>query len=205
MSTDALSIRPARPDLDEGRVFARFVDEITEGGFRIMLGRRAVEILAHAFVQPGHSMSYRNTSFAERDGAIAGMVCGYVENGAHEGEYDALMIAPGNRFRRRLGAALMRLRWRMIGYPFPGEFYVEFLIVDSSLRGNGIGRVLMDEMEAKARAAGASRLTLDVAAKNTRGQRFYERIGMVRVPDWPPSRFGRRVIRRMTKDLARQT
>jgi hypothetical protein len=44
-------------------------------------------------------------------------------------------------------------------------------------------------------------LTLDVAAKNTAGQRFYERRGMTRVPDWPKGRFGRRFVLRMTKAL----
>lgn len=60
----------------------------------------------------------------------------------------------------------------------------------------------MDSMEAKARQAGADRLTLDVAAKNAAGQRFYERRGiMSRVPDWPKGRFGRRFVLRMTKAL----
>jgi ribosomal protein S18 acetylase RimI-like enzyme len=101
-----------------------------------------------------------------------------------------------------LGATFMRSRWRMIGYPFSGEFYPEFLIVDEALRGQGIGGVLMDAMEAKARQAAVDRLTLDVAAKNTAGQRFYERRGMMtRVPDWPKGRFGRRFVPRMTKGL----
>lgn len=201
MSSNETDIRPARPDLDEGRVFARFANEIAEGGFRIMLGPRYVEILAHAFAQQGHGMSYENTSFAERDGRIVGMVSGYVEGEAHESEDDALMIAPGNRLRRRLGAAFMRWRWRMIGHPFSREFYVEFLIVDATVRGQGIGALLMDAMEAKARQAGADRLTLDVAVKNTRGRRFYERRGMTRVPDWPNGRFGQRFVMRMTKAL----
>lgn len=202
MNTNAVHIRPARPELAEGRAFARFIDEIVEGGFRILLGRRTVDILARAFQQPGHTLSYESTSFAESDGRIVAMVCGYMMNGGIQSEDEALMIAPGNRIRRRLGIAFLRLRWRMIGYPFPGEFYVEFLIVDSKLRGNGIGRVLMDRMEKKARAAGASRLTLDVTTKNTAGQRFYSRYGMVQVPDWPRSSLGRRAVLRMTKPLA---
>ncbi len=201
MSSDTTDIRPARPDPDEGRIFARFVNEIAEGGFRIMLGPRFVEVIAHAFVQPGHGMSYEYTSFAERGGRIAGMVSGYVEGEEHESEDDALMIAPGNRLRRRMGAAFMRWRWRMIGHPFPGQFYVEFLIVDAALRGQGIGAILMDAMEARAREAGVARLTLDVAVKNTRGRRFYERRGMNRVPNWPKGRLRRRVVMRMTKTL----
>jgi len=196
MNEDALRLRPARPDLDEGVVFARFVDEIAEGGFRIMLGRRVVEILSHAFMEPGHGMSYQNTLFAERHGEIVGMVSGYVAGGGNEGEDEALRVAPGNRLRRRLAVLMMRLRWRMIGLPPPGEFYVEFLIVKAGLRSQGIGGVLLDAMEEQARAAGVARLTLDVAAKNSGGRRFYERRGMTRVPDWPTSRFRARPCRR---------
>ena len=54
-------IRPARSDRDEGRAFGRYANEITEGGFRIMLGRRYEEILAHAFVRRGHGMPYEYT------------------------------------------------------------------------------------------------------------------------------------------------
>jgi ribosomal protein S18 acetylase RimI-like enzyme len=199
MSANPVSIRPARPVLDEGRVFARFANEITEGGFRVMLGPRFEEILAHAFVQPGHGMSYERTWFAKRGGRIVGMVCGYIEGDEHRSEDEALMVAPGNRLRRSMGVVFMRWRWRMIGHPFPGEFYVEFLIVESTLRGQRIGDALMVAMEAEARRAGADRLTLDVAVKNTGGRRFYERRGMIRVPEWPKGRLGRRVVLRMTK------
>ena len=194
-------IRPARPDLQEGRAFALYTDEITEGGFRIMLGRRYEEILAHAFLERGHGMSYEYTWFAELGGEIVGMVSGYVEGETHESEDDALMVAPGCRLRRRLGAAVLRLRWRMMGYPVPGEFYVEFLIVDAALRGRGVGGILMDAMESRARELDVDRITLDVAAKNAAGRRFYERRGMTPVPDWPRSRLGRRVVLRMTKEL----
>lgn len=88
----------------------------------------------------------------------------------------------------------------MTGYPFPGEFYVEFLIVDETLRGRGVGGILMRAMEARARDAGTARITLDVAVKNAAGRRFYERLGIAPVPDWPKSRLGRRVVVRMTKE-----
>lgn len=80
-------IRPARSDRDEGRAFARYANEITEGGFRIMLGRRYEEILAHAFVRRGHGMSYEYTWFAEIDGRIAGMVSGYVAGDTHRPDH----------------------------------------------------------------------------------------------------------------------
>jgi len=201
MDSRDVHIRPGRADLDDGRAFARYANEITEGGFCIVLGRRYEEILAHAFVRRGHGMSYEYTWFAEIGGRIVGMVSGYVEGDTHEPEDEALEAAPGSRLRRRVGVAILRMRWRMIGYPFPGDFYVEFLIVDAELRSRGVGGILMGAMEARAREAGVDRITLDVAAKNAAGRRFYERRGMTPVPDWPKSRLGRRVVLRMAKGV----
>ena len=45
-------------------------------------------------------------------------------------------------------------------------------------RGRGIGRLLMEELLSRARAAGVRRLTLEVLAKNTPARRLYEGMGM---------------------------
>ncbi len=42
-----------------------------------MLGRRAARIIATAFAQPDHDLSYQNVTFAERDNVILAMVSGY--------------------------------------------------------------------------------------------------------------------------------
>jgi hypothetical protein len=42
------------------------------------IGRRVVHTVAKAFTQPGHALSYQHTIFAERDGAIVGMISGQV-------------------------------------------------------------------------------------------------------------------------------
>ena len=59
-----------------------------------------------------------------------------------------------------------------------GAFYIRAIAVDPDYRGKGVGSLLMNRMIDNARAAGAERLALDVAAKNRDGRRFYERIGM---------------------------
>ena len=60
------------------------------------------------------------------------------------------------------------------------DFYVRAIAVDPDYRNKGVGGLLMNRMIDNAKACGAKRLVLDVAAKNRNGRRFYERIGMTR-------------------------
>jgi ribosomal protein S18 acetylase RimI-like enzyme len=182
--------------------FGRFIHELTEGFFGFALGRRVVEILCSAFKEPDHDQSFQNTLFAQSGGSVFGMVVGYPVGSNRRSSYRPLMVAEGNRLRRRIGIALLRARWRLIGHPFSGEFYVEYLIVDQAFRGQGIGTMLMDAAEQRAREIGSLRLTLDVAAKNDDARRFYERRGMRQVPDWPPGRMSRRYVHRLSKPLS---
>ena len=73
-----------------------------------------------------------------------------------------------------MGAPLMRI----IDSIADGDFYVGAIAVDKELRGDGVGSVLMDFFEERARASGSTRLSLDVSAKNEGARRFYERRGM---------------------------
>ena len=77
MDRHSVNLRPANPTLDDGLAFARYLDQAAEGFFRLMLGRRAGHIIATAFAQPDHDLSYQNVTFVERDNAIVGMVSGY--------------------------------------------------------------------------------------------------------------------------------
>ena len=75
--TIPIELRPAEPSCEEGRAFARYLDTAAEGFFGFMLGPRSADILAQAFLAPGHDLSHQNVTFAERDGDIVGMVSGY--------------------------------------------------------------------------------------------------------------------------------
>lgn len=50
-------LRPARPDHDEGLLFARYLDQAADGFFGLLLGRDAPDIIATVFPQAGHSLS----------------------------------------------------------------------------------------------------------------------------------------------------
>jgi ribosomal protein S18 acetylase RimI-like enzyme len=54
---------------------------------------------------------------------------------------------------------------------------VHDLAVQPEYRGRGIGRLLLEEVERRARARGSSKLTLEVHATNVDAMRLYRRFG----------------------------
>ena len=59
-----------------------------------------------------------------------------------------------------------------------GDFYLMAVAVDDEMRGHGVGSLLLDHFEDRARAAGSQRFVLDVTEKNVAARRLYERRGM---------------------------
>ena len=55
-------------------------------------------------------------------------------------------------------------------------------VITESERGTGLGRKLIAEIEARARAAGCSRMEVTSAGQRTGAHAFYERLGYT---DWP--------------------
>lgn len=192
-------LRAARPTLNEGVVYSRYLHELAPG-FRISLGRRSQEFVAAAYVRPGHNLSYEHVTFAERGGAIVGLMSGYTAEQHRNSSAEALKQAIGSRLLQRMGAALLVAFLRRFG-PGRDDFYVWALAVEEELRGRGVGSVLMDFAEEQARARGLARLSLDVEAKNDGARRFYERRGMVVEYGWPGLPFIPAVTFRMAKRL----
>src|SRR5210317_556582 len=73
---DAIKIREAKPDLEEGLVFAQFFDEASEGFFKSILGIKTYEIIADAFVKSNNEYSFENAMMIEYRSKIVGMVSG---------------------------------------------------------------------------------------------------------------------------------
>lgn len=67
----------------------------------------------------------------------------------------------------------------------PAVLELKRLYVDAPLHGRGVGKRLLDEGIAKARAAGARTLWLGVWEKNDKAQAFYAREGFTRVGEQP--------------------
>jgi ribosomal protein S18 acetylase RimI-like enzyme len=199
MDPTALVFRDAEPSLDEGRLYARYLDDIAPG-FRFTLGRRAVDLLAQAFTHPGHALSFEHVTFAELDGAIVGVVAGYTTEQTEGFDETLRRILTEMRVSGLRISALAK--WlRYFGPERSGDFYVWLLAVSEELRSQGIGSRLMDHIEARARQEGCARCTLDADARNSATRRFYERRGMVVESRWPRSRLLPAMVLRFARPL----
>ncbi len=186
MAQHSVTLRAAKPTFEEGLAFARYLDEAAEGFFRFLLGRRAGHIIATAFTRPDHDLSYQYVSFSERDNVFVGMGSGYTAEQHRRSSRQPLKQAAGRRnLRMRVVLILFAPPMRIIDSIADGDFYVRAIAVDEEHRGNGVGSILMESFEERARANGSTRLSLDVSAKNERARRFYERRGMTVESQWP--------------------
>ena len=186
MDQHSVTLRAANSTFEEGLAFARYLDEAAEGFFRFMLGRRAGHIIATAFAEPDHDLSYQHVTFSECDNVIVGMWSGYTAEQHRRSSLQPLKQAAGRRnLRMRVVLVLFAPLMRIIDSIPDGDFYLGAMAVDEELRGDGVGSVLMDSFEERARASGSTRLSLDVSARNEGARRFYERRRMTVESQWP--------------------
>lgn len=201
MAEPSTTLRNAQPLYEEGVIFARCLDEIAPF-YRVMLGRRVLHAIGRAFTRPGHDLSYRNTIFAERNGTIVGMISGFATERHLRSVGRPLREAVGGRaLRMRVMARWMARQQWFLGTYADGDFYIQGFAVDEELRGQGVGSVLMDAMEQRARASGSKRLILNVGAKNEAARRFYDRRGFTVEAGWPKLPCVPPFVLRMTKPL----
>ena len=131
MDRHSIVLRVANPTFDEGLAFARYLDEAAEGFFRFMLGRHAEHIIATAFAQPDHDLSYQNVTFAERDNLIMGMVSGYTAEQHRRSSRQPLNQAAGGRnLRMKILQILFAPLMRIIDSIADGDFYLQAIAVD---------------------------------------------------------------------------
>lgn len=195
-------LRPAKPDFSEGLQFAYYLDQAAEGFFRFMLGRESKSIIATAFIDSGHTLSHENVVFAEVDAKIVGMSSTFTEKQQRTfSEEPLLRAARRNAIRLKLVRTLFAPLWRILETIPEGDFYLQGVAIEPELRGTGIGSILMNDIENRAKASESNRLSLDVSAKNDGARRLYKRLGMVESSRWPNSRFLPTVFIRMSKYL----
>ena len=145
MDRDSIVLRPAKPTLDEGLTFARYLDEAAEGFFRFMIGRRVEHVIATAFLQPYHDLSHQNVTFAEHKGTIVGMVSGYTARQHRASSRRPLKEAAGRgNLRMRIVSVLFAPLKRIIDTAYDGDFYVQAIAVSKEQQGGGVGSSLMD-------------------------------------------------------------
>ena len=179
MRSPNANVRPARPQREDGELFARYLDLAGDGLFRWMLGPRSTAILARAFLSTGHDLSYEHTSFAESDGEVLGMVSGYTA-AQHAISTDSTIEKAAGIYRLRLwatgvvAAPVLEFMDRLSD----GDWYLQAVAVDPAHQGAGLGSMLFNHAEQVAQGTGSRRIVLDVAVDNHGARRFYEGRGM---------------------------
>ena len=198
----SILLRPAKPEFDEGLQFAHYLDQAAEGFFRVMLGSESESIIASAFIDSGHALSHENVMFAEVDTKIVGMSSTFTEKQHRMFSDEPLQrAAKRNVIRLKLVRILFAPVWRVLETIPKGDFYVLGIAIEPEFRGAGIGSLLLNDIENRAKASRSNRLSLDVSAKNDGARRLYKRLGMVESSAWPNSRILPTVLIRMAKYL----
>jgi ribosomal protein S18 acetylase RimI-like enzyme len=157
--------------------------------FALPEGGDARAFLRHAFVDGAGEFGWRNHCVGELDGRVVAVGAGF---GADT--HGAFILAAARQilgyfgWRRAPGVIARGLRVERVIAPPSGDMhYLAHLGVDPALRGQGIGRALIDHLAEQAGALGRGRLVLDVAATNPRAQALYERYGFVVTQERPSS------------------
>lgn len=112
----------------------------------------------------------------------------YNESRAGPSHYQPLVVSLRDEAGQVVGGAS--------GYTAYGWLFVQLLVVPEDGRGAGLGRRLMERIEAEAIARGCHDAWLDTHAFQARG--FYEKLGYAefgQLPDYPPP-FARHFLRK---------
>ena len=199
---DAIIIREAKPDLEEGLVFAQFFDEAYEGFFKKMLGIKIYEIIADAFVKSNNEYSFENAMMIEYNSKIVGMVSGYTYAEKEGFKKKILSQFPGGaKLRIMMFSVVGTVLSRFLGPRGKEDYYLQSIAVSSQMRGKGLGQRLMKHSSKIAIKKGSKTLSLDVSSKNENAIKSYKKFGMEIASFWPNFLKLPPVFTRMVKEL----
>ena len=140
------------------------------------------------------------TAFSE--GRLAGIL------GIHDQQGSFLEPSYGTMVRHygQISGAFRTMLLMLLDHKTPpGDLYLDGIVVDPSLRGQGIGSALITAFEDRARDNGFATVSLEVIDTNPRARSLYERLGYQQVATHtmgPFSRlFGFRTTHRLTKSI----
>jgi len=199
---DTIIIREAKPDLEEGIVFAHFFDEASEGFFKSMLGIKTYEIIADAFVKSNNEYSFENARMIEYKSKIVGMVSGYTYAEKEGFKKNILSQFPkGAKLRIMIFSVVGNILSRFLGPRGKEDYYLQSIAVSSQMRRKGLGQRLMKHSGEIAIKKGAKTLSLDVSSKNEDAINSYKKFGMEIFSFWPNFLRLPPVFTRMVKEL----
>ena len=199
---DTIIIREAKPDLEEGLVFAQLFDEASEGFFKSMLGIKTYEIIADAFVKSNNEYSFENAMMIEYKSKIVGMVSGYTYAEKEGFKKNILSQFPkGAKLRIMMFSVVGNILSRFLGPRGKEDYYLQSIAVSSQMRGKGLGQRLMKHSGEIAVKRGSKTLSLDVSSKNENAINSYKKFGMDIFSFWPNFLKLPPIFTRMVKEL----
>lgn len=139
----------------------------------------AQAFLRRAFIDGAGEFGSRNHVVGELEGTVVAAGAGFGGESALTFTLAAARQILAHYGPRHAPGVIVRgLRVeRVIPPPARGMHYLAHLGVTPVLRGEGIGRALVDELIRRGMEAGRRRMVLDVATSNPRAQVLYERLG----------------------------
>jgi len=140
----------------------------------------AVDFLNYAFVRKGGEFSFDNQYSLYKQGEMVGLGSIFdAKKAASFTTTDALNIL---RFYGFKSVPIMKhgLRVeRIIELPKQNEIVLAHLAILPSLRGQGLGTLLIDALMKKVDHSSTNKYVLDVSEENPRAKTLYERLGFV--------------------------
>ncbi|MFC3227918.1 GNAT family N-acetyltransferase [Marinibaculum pumilum] len=175
---DTAVLRPARPA--DARALAKLIDIAGEGIPHHLWSGMAqpdespLDVGAARARRDEGGFSWRHATVAESEGAVAGLMLGYPIEAPSAADRAAVPDLP----------AVIRPVVEL-EHEVPGSFYVNALAVLPGRRDAGLGYRLMAAAEARAKAAGLERLSIQVFSQNAGAVRLYRRLGYVEADSRP--------------------
>lgn len=199
---DTIIIREAKPDLEEGLLFAQYFDEASEGFFKSILGIKTYEIIADAFVKSNNEYSFENAMIIEYKSKIVGMVSAYTYAEKQGFKKNILSEFPrGAKLRIMMFSIVGKILSRFLGPRGKEDYYLQSIAVSIQMRGKGLGQRLMKHSSEIAINKGSKTLSLDVSSKNENAINSYKKFGMEIFSFWPNFLKLPPVFTRMVKEL----
>ena len=199
---DTIIIREAKPDLEEGLLFAQYFDEASEGFFKSILGIKTYEIVADAFVKSNNEYSFENAMMIEYKSKIVGMVSGYTYPEKEGFKRNIFSQFPGGaKIRIMMFSVVGNVLSRFLGPRGKEDYYLQSIAVSGQMRGKGLGQRLMKHSGEIAINKGSKTLSLDVSSKNENAINSYKKFGMEVISFWPNFLKLPPVFTRMEKEL----
>lgn len=148
--------------------------------FMFINRERAEAILTRLLTYSGGHFGNKFATLIELNGKVIGVEIGYsrlqLESQDLIGALNMFRASPIRLWPHIVG----KVRKALDGYvPLPSSnaYYINNIAVDSSVRGSGVGRLLLEYVINKARKEGFCCVELDVTESNSNAIKFYERNG----------------------------